>query len=300
MTTAIDRLAATPVGFWAAQFDDLPWRDVAPVARKVDDLGLGSIWFRESGGREAMSQAALLLDATDRVVVASGIATVWARDAVAMRNGARTLSDAHPGRFVCGIGVSHPASAAQRGAHYERPLATMAAYLDAFDAAESTAALDVETPTVLAALGPRMLDLAARRTDGVHTTCVPVAHTAEARAALSDGALVVGQAAVVSRSAADADAVARRYLARFFGRDNYRRNLHRFGITDAAMDDPIDDALVDQLVAIGGVDALAARIQAHLDAGATHVAVHLLGDDGTPAAVADALDTLAQAAERVP
>src|SRR5262249_38326659 len=150
----------------------------------------------------------------ERLVVATGIASIYARDAVAMANGARLLSDAFPGRFVLGIGVSHGVTVETRGHRYERPVARMRAYLDEMERApHAQPDPDRPAPVVLAPLGPTILRLPAERTAGAHSYFVPVEHTAEARAVLGTGPLLLPeQAAVLSIDPAEARAVARKYM----------------------------------------------------------------------------------------
>ena len=124
------------IGIWTSQFERGPWSAAAEAAAELDDLGYGAVWFPESRGREAFAQSALLLAATRRIVVATGIANIYARDALTMANGQRALAEAYPGRFLLGLGVSHrPMVEGIRGHTYGPPLATMRAYLDAMDAA---------------------------------------------------------------------------------------------------------------------------------------------------------------------
>src|SRR5262249_32668149 len=154
--------------------------------------GYGAIWFGEGvGTKECFSQASTLLGWTRRAVVASGIMNIYARDPMAAANGARALADAFPGRFVLGIGVSHAPSVAERGHDYARPLGTMRAYLDAMEGALYRATPpDEAPPVVLAALGPKMLELAAKRTRGAHPYFTPPEHTAMAREVMGEGPLL--------------------------------------------------------------------------------------------------------------
>jgi alkanesulfonate monooxygenase SsuD/methylene tetrahydromethanopterin reductase-like flavin-dependent oxidoreductase (luciferase family) len=171
------------VGAWSFGLDGLPVAEAMRVARAVEDLGFGSLWIAEgTASREALSHAAVLLSTTSRLVVGTGIASIWARDPTAMAAGARTLADAFPGRFILGVGVSHAGAVGRRGHEYPaRPLRTMREYLDAMDSAPlSSPAPDPPVTRVLAALRPRMLELAAERADGVHSYFVPVAHTRRA------------------------------------------------------------------------------------------------------------------------
>src|SRR6266849_8178228 len=158
------------VGVWLGPLSLRAATETREIARELEELGFGAIWFGEGvGTKECFTQAATLLAWTERAVVATGIANIYARDPMATANGARTLADANPGRFLLGIGVSHAPSVAQRGHDYARPLATMRGYLDAMDAVvfRGVEPSDPAAP-VLAALGPKMLELAAGRTRGAH------------------------------------------------------------------------------------------------------------------------------------
>jgi probable F420-dependent oxidoreductase len=271
-----------------------PAADVRRAAKAIEDMGYGSLWYPESSGREAFAVASLLLEATDRIVVASGIANLWARDAMAMANGALSLGEAHPGRFLLGIGVSHAPSVAARGHDYRRPVQTMARYLDAMEAAPYMGPEpDPPVPAVLAALGPRMLRLSAERTAGAHPYFVPVEHTAMAREALGPGPLLAPeQAVVLETDPSRARSIARNHMARYLALDNYANNLRRLGWTEADLADGGSDALVDAVVAWGDVGAIADRVAAHTDAGADHVSLQVLIEE--PQMPLDDLDRLAQ------
>jgi probable F420-dependent oxidoreductase len=263
------------VGAWSFGLDGLPISDAIRVAQAVQDLGFGSLWIAEgAASREALSHAAVLLSATTRLVVGTGIASIWARDPAAMASGARTLADAFPGRFILGLGVSHAGAVGRRGHEYAaRPLTKMREYLDAMDAAQLSSPVPDPPPTrVLAALRPRMLELAAQRTDGVHSYFVPVEHTRRARAAIGPGALLVPEQAVVLEQDPDAArALARTHTSHYLARENYQENLRSLGIADPELEDGGSDDLVDALVAWGDEAAIGKRVREHLDAGASHV-----------------------------
>ncbi len=269
------------VGVWTFKLGTLPYSEVRRAVAEIEQLGLGAIWYPEVLAKEAMSQAALLLSASSQLVIATGIANLWARDPVAMMNAARTLEEAFPGRFLLGIGVSHALSAARRGHVYRTPLATMTAYLDAMAAAPYIGPRPGQEPSlVLAALGPQMLRLAAARTRGAHPYFVPVEHTAFARREMGAAALLAPeQAVVLCDDPAEARAIARTHTRHYLTLDNYRNNLRRLGWGDADMADAGSDRLVDAIVAWGGVGEIQARVAAHLQAGADHVGVQIL-DNG--------------------
>lgn len=273
MTTALGSL-----GVWASQLGLLPAADAARHARGLEQQGYTSLWVGEAATKEALTHAALLLAATSSITVATGIANLWVRDATAMINGARTLAEAYPGRFVLGIGASHPPLLQRRGLHYDRPLTATRRYLEAMAEAAWAGPEVTDPPVVLAALGPRMLSLAGELTQGAHTFLVPVGHTRRARAALgSDRWLVPEQAVVLADTRAEARDRCSGHLARYLSLGNYRRNLERLGWR---IEDPtaVPDDLFDALIAWGDAAAVAGRLQAHLDAGADHVAVHGFSD----------------------
>ncbi|MFH1329325.1 MAG: TIGR03620 family F420-dependent LLM class oxidoreductase [Actinomycetota bacterium] len=266
------------VGVWTMQLGRMPAAAVREAVAGIEALGFRAIWYPETLAKEAMAQAALLLAAGSDVVVASGIANIWARDPVAMINGARTLAEAYPGRFVLGIGVGHAPTAARRGHEYRRPFTTMAGYLDAMEAAPYLGPEPaLRPPVVLAALGPRMLRLAAERTRGAHPYFVPVEHTALARAVLGAGPLLAPeQGVVLATDPAEARAIARGHTRHYLALENYRKNLLRLGWTEADVAGDGSDALVDAVIAWGDVSAIQARVAAHLAAGADHVSVQVL------------------------
>ncbi|HZO28282.1 MAG TPA: LLM class F420-dependent oxidoreductase [Chloroflexota bacterium] len=266
------------IGVWTFEFEQHPWSAVAEAAAELDELGYAAIWFPESRGREVMAQSALLLGATKRAVIAPGIANLYARDAMSMAAGQRTLCEAFPGRYLLGIGVSHRPSVEQiRGHVYGPPLATMRAYLDAMDAATYLPPRAEPEPRVLAALGPRMLKLSAERSLGAHPYFVPVEHTAIARQTMGDGPLLAPeQAVVLERDAGRAREIARAHMTRYLAAENYTNNLRRLGFTENDVANGGSDKLVDAIVAWGSLEDVVARVQAHLDTGADHVCIQVL------------------------
>ncbi len=269
------------IGVWSGALDSLPVAQAQEAVAELDELGFGALWFGEAYGREAFTAASLYLAATRRLVVATGIASIYGRDAVAASSAAKTLSAAYEGRFLLGLGVSHaPLVERMRGHSYGKPVQAMREYLEAMDAAPCFAAEGGSpAPRVLAALGPKMLELSRDRAQGAHPYLVTPEHTASARAVLGEGpVLAVEQAVVLS---GDDDVFRRRahaHLEIYTGLPNYRNNWFRLGFTE---DDAVrggSTRLQDALVA-RGPEALAARVQEHLDAGATHVCVQVLADD---------------------
>ena len=271
------------VGIWSGQFDFAPAGVVRDAAREVEDLGYRALWTGEAVGREVLTAAHLLLAASDELVVATGIANIWARDALAMAAGQHALAEAFPGRFVLGIGVSHQPLLDVRGQDYGKPLSFMRSYLDGMDhgyAVYRAVAPSPPAPRVLAALGPKMLELARERADGAHTYFVPPEHTAQAREVRGPGRLLAPeQVCVLSEDPSVAREIARRHTTSYLRLTNYTNNLKRFGFDDADFADGGNDRLVDTICAWGDVEAVAARVKAHLDAGADHVAVQVLVDD---------------------
>ena len=270
------------IGAWSFALESLTAAEEREAVAEIESFGYGAIWFPESvESREVFAHAGWILASTERALVVSGIANVWARDPTAMANGWRMLSDAYPGRFVLGIGVSHAGSVARRGGTYERPYTAMRGFLDAMDRAPSSAPEPELTPRlVLAALGPRMLELAAERAHGVHPYFVPVEHTAFARQRLGPGpVLAVEQTVVLESDPSEARRVARGFALDYLQTENYARNLKRVGWTDADVAGQGSDALIDAVVAWGDVDRVAVRVRQHLDAGADHVCVQVVAQD---------------------
>jgi probable F420-dependent oxidoreductase len=276
-----DRLG--PVGAWTFALERRPIGEEREALAELEEVGFPAVWIPEGrGSKEILSHAALLLPATRRLVLATGIASIWARDPVAMATGARTLGDAFPGRFVLGIGVSHRTTVDRRGAtRYRQPYERMVRYLDAMEEAGYPVRPTPDLPPiVLAALGPRMLRLAAERTAGAHPYFVPVEHTARAREVLGpEPFLGPEQAVVLEADAARSREVAREYMSHYLKLENYSRNLLRLGWTEEDLAGGGSDRLVDALVGWGDEDAIRRQVRAHLDAGADHVSVQVLVAD---------------------
>jgi probable F420-dependent oxidoreductase len=272
------------VGIWTAQLDLRPAAQAREAAAELDELGFGALWIPEAVGREPISHAAVLLDATERIVVATGVAVIFNRVPSVAAAAQRLLADDSGGRFLLGLGVSHAAMIeGMLGQVWDRPLARMRDYLDAMDDAFTVSpAPAADPPRVLAALGPRMLELAATRAWGAHSYFVPVEHTAEARGHLGDGPmLLVEQAVVLASDPGVARGTARKYMSIYLTLPNYVNNLRRLGWGDDDLAGGGSDALVDALVAWGDTDAVAARVAAHHDAGADHVCIQVIGPDAT-------------------
>lgn len=285
------------LGVWCF-LDAMPAAGAAVAARRIESLGYGALWIPEAVGREAFASAGWLLASTSRLVVATGIANIYARDAMTMAAGRSTLAEQSGGRFLLGIGVSHrPLVQGIRGHDWSRPLSTMREYLAAMEAAPYSAVAPAEpAPTVVGALHPKMLALAAEKTRGVHPYLVPPEHTAFARGIVGpDAWICTEQKVLLETDATKARAVARQAIAMYLGLPNYRKNLERFGFGDEDFAAGGSDRLVDAVVAWGDEDAIAARIRAHQDAGADHVCIQPMHPMGLPAPDWNVLEAFAPA-----
>lgn len=274
------------LGLWTFQLDMQPMKEAQRAAAAIEELGFGAVWVPEAVGREPFASCGLLLSATEKLIMATGIASLHARSAMTMAAGQKTLTEAFPDRFLLGIGVSHqPAVEGFHGASYGKPYSNMVSYLDAMDRSLFFAAGPTEAPVrCLAALGPKMLKLAAERTLGAHPYFVPVEHTPIARAAMGPDALLAPEQAVVfSTDPTEARSIARGFMSTYMGLPNYTNNLRRLGWGDEDISTPNgpSDRLVDAIVAWGTLDDIHARIKSHLDGGADHVCVQVLSANPT-------------------
>lgn len=275
------------VGVWLGSVGTLPAAQERAAARELETLGYGALWFGETPmGKEAFAHAAFLLGATERVAVGTGIMNIWLRAPSAARNGAATLGEAYPGRFLLGMGVSHPHVVGRIGLEYRRPLSAMRSYLDGMDAIDYLAPQAAEpVPRLLAALAPRMLELARERSDGAHPYLVTPEHTRRAREALGPRQAGTGkllapeQAFVLETDPARARALARAHLERYIEAENYVRSWLLLGFSEEDTLHGGSDRLVDALVAWGDEVAVRARVEEHLAAGADHVCVQAVGAD---------------------
>jgi probable F420-dependent oxidoreductase len=257
------------VGVWARG------RQVTPeLAAAVEKLGYGAFWVGGSPPAD-LELPEQLLDATDELVVATGIVNIWVSPAQEVARSYHRVVDRHPGRFLLGIGVGHPEATGHR---YVRPYAALVDYLDALEAAGVP-----QEDLVLAALGPKVLRLAAERTTGAHPYLTTPEHSRAAREILGTGPLLAPeQKVVLETDPRRAREIARPPVAKPYLRlVNYRNNLSRLGFTDQDMADGGSDALVDALVAHGDDASVAARVRQHLDVGADHVCLQLLPATGT-------------------
>lgn len=263
--------------------DSLSAGDAAALAKRAEGWGYSAFWIPEAFGRNPFPFAAWLLARTEKIIIATGIANIYARDPLAMRSAQLTLAEQSGGRFLLGLGVSHERMVRDvRGHDYDpKPVSRMRAYLEAMARVEYRAPMPAEPPpTVLAALGPRMLELSARMADGAHPYNVTPEHTAQARRILGPGKwLCPEQKVLLERNPATARTIARAAIGFYLDAPNYANNLRRLGFTDADLSGGGSDRLVDALVAWGDLAAIRARIQAHWDAGADQVCVQALSAD---------------------
>ncbi len=282
--TPLEQLRAA-VGIWTTTLESLPPSQSGEVASELESLGFAAMWMPEAWGREAFTNAALLLSATSSITIATGIANIWARDAVSAANAAKTLSAAFAERFILGLGVSHrPLVERLRGHHYETPLRAMREYLSAMDAAPMFANEGQQRyARVLAALGPQMLRLASDMADGALPYLVTPEHTHEAREALGDKFLGVEQAVVLGTDREEFLRRAHEHLEIYTGLDNYKNSWRRLGFGDEDFVRGGSTRLCDALVVHGDEAAVLAKVDEHRQAGADHVCLQVLGEEaGTP------------------
>lgn len=264
------------IGIWFF-LDAMTAAETVEFARKVEQLGYGALWIPEAVGREPFAHAGYLAAHTERLVFATGIANIWARDPITMSAASKTVAEVSGGRFLLGIGVSHkPLVSNLRGHSYDKPYSYMKEYLPKMKSALYRAPLPKEeVPVVLAALHPKMLQLAATEANGTHTYFVPPEHTAKARAAIGPKPWIcAAQAVILETDAEKARKMARTYMKTYVPRlPNYTNNLKALGWKDEDFQNGCSDALVDAIVAWGAEDKIRGRIDAHLKAGATHVCI---------------------------
>ena len=280
-------------GCWTAP-EALSGADAASFAERVEELGYSQLWVGETFGRDPFALAAHLGAVTSTLGLATGIANVYNRHAGVMKQGAYTVAEQTGGRFTLGIGVSSPVIVSKiRGIPYDRPLSFMRSYLDAMEASRYTSVQPpAPVPVVLAALGPRMLELAAERTDGAHPYNTTPEHTAFARSVMGpDAQLCVEQKVMLTTDSEQARSTGAGVMKFYTRAPGYRDCWKRLGFDDDDVDG-LSDRFVDAMVAWGDVDAIEGRLAEHADAGATQVCIQVLH----PAAGAGAIDYEALAA----
>jgi len=264
------------VGIWFF-LDAMTAPDSAAFCKQVEKNGYKVLWIPEAVGREPFAHAAYLLSHTDRLSIATGIANIWARDAITMAAASKTVAELSGNRFILGIGVSHkPLVSNLRGHNYDKPYSFMKEYLPKMKGALYLAPPPKEpVPVVLAALHPKMLALAASEANGTHTYFVPPEHTAKARAQIGPNAMLcVAQAVILETDADKARQRARVYMKTYVPRlPNYTNNLKALGWADSEFENGCSDRLVDAIVAWGNEEKIRDRIDAHLKAGASHVCI---------------------------
>ena len=289
------------LGVWFF-LDGMTAPQTVAYAQKVERLGYSALWIPEAVGREPFPHAALLLSKTEKLILATGIANIYARDPMTMAAAARTLAELSDGRFVLGIGVSHaPLVERLRGHDYKKPYSYMKDYLGKMKTAltEPTMYQSVkpkqDPPIVLAALHPKMLQLCAGEAGGTHTYFVPPEHTAKARAAIGQTPWIcAAQAVILETDPGKARKAARAYMKTYVPRlPNYTNNLKALGWKDEEFANGCSDRLVDAIVAWGTADQIRARIAAHHQAGANHVCILPLRADGAPVPDEAATEALA-------
>jgi len=286
------------LGVWVGM-DGMSAPAAAAFAKRVEDRGYGALWIPESRGRNALVFSSWLLSHTKRVIVATGIANIYARDPMAMANGQRTLAEQSDGRFLLGVGVSHrPTVEGVRGHAYGKPVATMGAYLEAMREAPYGAPQPSERPlTIVAALGPRMMTLSSEGADGAHPYNTTPEHSAQARAILGPRKLLCPEVWVLLETdRAKARSAARQALSRYLQLENYVNGWRRQGFGDADLAAGGSDRFLDAMVAWGDEGAIRARVQQHWDAGADHVCIQPITPQGSREPVGErVLDLLAPA-----
>jgi probable F420-dependent oxidoreductase len=259
-------------GVWWSGSWQVDGDESADVPAELEALGYRTLWSTGGFNLGLSSRFGRLLAATTRPVVASGVVNIWRGSPEQIALAAADLDARHPGRFLLGLGASHAAL----NENYSHPYSAMVAYLDALDAQEPTVPKDRR---VLAALRPRMLELAGERTAGAHPYFVPVEHTARARAILGRGPLLATEVTVVLETdRTKARALARAFTAGYLTLPNYANNLRSIGYDDDDLAGGGSERLIDAVVASGDTSTVAARMQEHFDAGADHVCVQVISE----------------------
>lgn len=273
------------VGIWTSALEAQPADRARQAALELESLGFPIVWINETTGRDPFVLATMLLAATSTLKLATGIANVYARDALTMSASQKTLSEAFPGRFLLGLGVSSPVLVEKVRKHsYGKPLSYMRDYLDAMDSAPYSSVPPMAEPTrVLAALGPKMLQLAATRADGAHPYLTTPDHTRKAREIIGPAVLLAPeQMVVLENDPGKARDIARPSVGFYLRAPGYLANLRRMGFTDDDWADPKNPSnrLLDAIVAWGDMDAIIRRVGEHHDAGADHVCLQVLTPPG--------------------
>lgn len=283
------------IGVWT-WLDHLSANEAAEFAGRAENWGYSALWIPEAVGRDPFALIGFLAARTERLILATGIANIYARDPMATKAIWKTLSELAPNRFILGLGVSHQHLVqGPRGHEYGKPLTTMRNYLEAMKGALYMGREpEHDAPIVLGALRDKMLQLSADAAQGAHPYLVTPDHTKRARGVIGPDALLCPEQMVLAETNEEnARKVARANLKVYLGLPNYQNNLRQFGFVDADFADGGSDKLVDALVCWGEPEKIAAHIQSHLDAGANHVAIQAYRADGAPGPDEALLETLA-------
>jgi probable F420-dependent oxidoreductase len=281
------------VGAWTFTFDGRGADRIAADVQAIESAGFPALWIPEGGGsNDVLTNLGWALAATERLTMASGIANISARQPEVLARGADFLSEAYDGRLVLGIGVGHSYTTERRGMEWDRPLARMRRYLDVMDADER---VRPAAPRMLAALGDGMLRLSAERALGAHSYFVPVAHTAHARSVMGDEPVLAVELGVLpGADDVTARSWARSWATHYLELPNYANNWRRLGFDDADVSDGGSDRLLEAGFVWGSAAAIGERVREHLEAGADHVCVQVIGaPDGDAEADVRALEELA-------
>jgi len=268
------------LGIFAGSLSAQPAAVQREVALEMEKLGYGTLWYGESAAREAFAQAAVYLSATESLVIASGIANIWARDPMAMAAGGRTIGEAWPDRFILGLGVSHAPMVAARGHDYARPLSAMRDYLDGIERAPWRGPEAPLPPLVLAALGPRMVGLAGSRTAGAYPYFTTTDHILQVREQLGPEPFLAADLPVVlAGGREEARAIGDAHTNVYLRTENYRSNLLRLGWKPDQLEPPGSEELFDAIVAWGDIATVRDRVISLISAGADQVVLNLITRD---------------------
>jgi probable F420-dependent oxidoreductase len=278
----LDGIQPGRFGVFAGPLNGQPSSIQRGFARQMEHLGYGTLWVGESLAQEAFGRCAVLLAATEKLVVGTGIANIWARDAAAMANGGRTLAEAFPHRFILGIGVSHAPVVRARGHDYSRPYSAMRDYLTAMTEVSWRGPESEVPPIILAGLGPKMVELAGQRTAGVYPYFTTVEHLRQVRASIGpDPFVAIDLPVVLADSLKAARTIGDRHLGNYLRADNYRNNLLRLGWSDKDLEVPGSSALFEAIVAWGTPDQIYEGVAERFEAGADQVVFNLIGPDSS-------------------
>ena len=283
LTRAMDEVTLDPgkIGIWTHQLDGVPSERAREAANEIEEMGFGAIWIPETAGRDPFVHSGLLLSATQKIVLATGIASIYSRDALAMASATRTLSEAFADRFLLGVGVSHgPFVEGIRGHTWEKPLENLSNYIENLKKAPFWAYRpEKEAPICIGALGPKALKLAADSTWGAHPYNVTADHTLMAREIMGEGAFLAPMVAVILETdPSKARELARKDLTIYLDLPNYRNNLLRIGFTEEDVSGGGSNRLLDAIRPWGDIQTISSKITEHFDAGANHVCVQLVVD----------------------